>query len=65
MSEEEKVNESSELLVKERELVIPGDKLADGLDFMPSSGCYREGNSIKATGTASVSQTPLADKKKS
>jgi len=48
MSEENKTNESSKLLVKERELVTPGDVLATGLDYMPSSGCYRENNSIKA-----------------
>jgi exosome complex component RRP4 len=38
----------SELLVKERQLVIPGETLAKGLDFLPSSGCYREENEIKA-----------------
>jgi len=38
----------SELLVKERQLVIPGETLAMGLDFLPSSGCYREDNEIKA-----------------
>lgn len=38
----------SELLVKERQLVIPGETLAKGLDFLPSSGCYREDNEIKA-----------------
>lgn len=38
----------SELLVKERQLVIPGETLANGLDFLPSSGCYREDNEIKA-----------------
>ena len=38
----------SKLLVKERELVTPGDVLAEGLDFLPSSGCYRENNQIKA-----------------
>jgi exosome complex component RRP4 len=38
----------SELLVKERQLVIPGETLARGLDFLPSSGCYRVDNEIKS-----------------
>jgi len=40
--------EKSELLVKERQLVIPGETLARGLDYLPSSGCYRVNNEIKA-----------------
>jgi exosome complex component RRP4 len=40
--------EKSEILVNERQLVIPGDILATGIDFLPGSGCYRESNSIKA-----------------
>jgi len=38
----------SEILVKERQLVIPGETLAKGLDFLPSSGCYRINNEIRA-----------------
>jgi exosome complex component RRP4 len=38
----------SELLVKERQLVIPGELLARGLDFLPSSGCYRVNNELKS-----------------
>ena len=38
----------SEMLVKERQLVIPGEVLAVGLDYLPGSGCYRVGNDIKA-----------------
>lgn len=41
-------NIKSELLVKERQFVIPGETLATGLDFLPSSGCFRENNKIKA-----------------
>ena len=41
-------NIKSELLVNERQLVVPGDTLATGLDFLPSSGCFRENNKIKA-----------------
>lgn len=40
--------EKSELLVKERQLVIPGEILAKGLDFLPSSGCYRVNNELKS-----------------
>ncbi len=38
----------SEILVNERQFVIPGETLAIGLDFLPSSGCFRENNKIKA-----------------
>jgi exosome complex component RRP4 len=38
----------SELLVKERQLVMPGDVLAKGLEFLPSTGCYRINNEIRA-----------------
>ncbi len=38
----------SEVLVKERQLVIPGETLAIGLDYLPGNGCFREDNKIKA-----------------
>ncbi len=38
----------SELIVKERELVIPGQTLAKGLDYLPSSGCFRCDDEIKS-----------------
>jgi len=38
----------SELLVKERQLVSPGDTLATGLDYLPGMGCYRADDKIKA-----------------
>jgi exosome complex component RRP4 len=38
----------SELIVKEKDLVVPGDILARGIDFLPSSGTYRVNNEIKA-----------------
>jgi exosome complex component RRP4 len=41
-------NEKSELLANERQFVVPGDVLATGLDFLPSAGCFREDNKIKA-----------------
>ena len=36
----------SELLVKEKSIVIPGEELAKGIDFLPSYGTYREGDKI-------------------
>jgi len=38
----------NELLVKERQLVLPGDVMARGIDFLPSNGCYRDGKEIKS-----------------
>lgn len=36
----------SKLLVEDRQIVIPGEKLADGMDFLPSQGTYRQDDSI-------------------
>src|SRR3989338_1596549 len=38
-----------DLLVKEKEIVVPGDELASGMDFLPAEGTYREGESILAS----------------
>jgi exosome complex component RRP4 len=40
--------EESELLVKERQFVIPGETLVKGLDYLPGLGCYRVDNEIRA-----------------
>ncbi len=37
-----------DLLKKDRELVIPGDKIVDSMDYLPGKNCYREGNSLYA-----------------
>ncbi len=57
----------SQVLVQDREVVIPGEQLADGMDFLPGENTYRENNGIfsKVLGLASVSGrvlkiTPLA-----
>ena len=57
----------SELLVKERAVVIPGEALAEGMDYLPGENAYREQDKIYATilGLASISGrvlkiTPLA-----
>jgi len=36
----------NELLVKEKEIVIPGEEIAKGMEFLPSVGTFREGESI-------------------
>jgi exosome complex component RRP4 len=38
-----------ELLVKEKDIVVPGDELASGMDFLPDFGAYRDGDKIVAT----------------
>ena len=35
-----------ELKVKDKEIVVPGELLADGMDYLPSTGTYRDENSI-------------------
>ena len=44
-----------EIYVKEREIVVPGDILAEGMDVLPSSGTIREGKKIFATKYGMVS----------
>ena len=36
------------LMAKEKEIVVPGEKLAEGMDFVPGMGAYREGDHIFA-----------------
>ena len=38
----------SELLIKEREVVVPGQVLAEGMDYLPSHGTYRKDDKIMA-----------------
>lgn len=38
----------SELLVKERSIVVPGEELASGMEYLPSFGTYRDGDKIVA-----------------
>jgi len=38
----------SELKIKENEVVVPGEVLAEGMDFLPSYGTYRLGEKILA-----------------
>ena len=36
----------SKLLVKERDIVVPGQVLASGMDYLPSGGAYRDGEDV-------------------
>jgi exosome complex component RRP4 len=38
--------ENKSILVKERDIVVPGQELADGMDYLPSEGAFREGDKI-------------------
>lgn len=46
---------TSKLLVKEKEIVVPGEKLAQGLDFLPGNQTYRDGDFIVASRLGLVS----------
>lgn len=37
-----------EILVKDKEIVVPGQVLATGMDYLPSGGSFRDGNDIIA-----------------
>ncbi len=37
------------LLVKEKEIVVPGEKVAEGMDYLPGIGTYRSGENIFAS----------------
>lgn len=39
----------SKLIAKDKEIVVPGEELADGLDFLPGYGTYRENDKIIAS----------------
>ncbi len=43
--------EKSELLAKDKSIVVPGQPLASGMEFLPSSGTYRKGDIIYANQT--------------
>lgn len=36
----------STLVIEERQVVIPGDVLAEGMDYLPGKGAFREGDTI-------------------
>ncbi len=40
---------TSKLLTKDKDIVIPGEELAQGLDYLPGPGTYRDGDAIVAS----------------
>ena len=38
----------SKIIVQDKSIAVPGETLAVGMDMLPGSGTYREGESIKA-----------------
>jgi len=38
----------TELIAKDRKLVVPGDQIISSMDYLPGRNCFREGNSIYA-----------------
>ena len=44
-----------ELLVKDKDIVVPGEELAKGIDFLPAEGAFREKESIIASQVGLVS----------
>ncbi|MBI5390440.1 RNA-binding protein [Candidatus Woesearchaeota archaeon] len=38
----------SQLLVQEKEIVVPGETIAEGMDYIPSKGMYRSGEQVKS-----------------
>src|SRR3989338_722844 len=47
----------SNIIIKERDIVIPGEVLAEGMDYLPGDNTYREQDKIysKVVGLASIS----------
>lgn len=43
------------MLVKEKDIVVPGEELASGIDYLPSNGTYRENEKIIASQIGLVS----------
>lgn len=41
-----KAVEAKGLLKRERDFVVPGDRIVESMEFLPGKNCFREGNSI-------------------
>jgi exosome complex component RRP4 len=39
----------SKILTKEKDIAVPGESLAEGMDYLPGQGTYREGENIIAS----------------
>jgi exosome complex component RRP4 len=49
MLQNKEKNKMSKILAKEGEIVVPGEDLANGMDYLPGRGTYREGENILST----------------
>jgi exosome complex component RRP4 len=38
----------SEIIIKERQIVVPGEELANGMDYLPGDGTYRQNETIRS-----------------
>ena len=45
----------TKLLVQEKEIVVPGEELAEGMDYLPSMGTYRDKDKIVSSKLGIVS----------
>jgi exosome complex component RRP4 len=52
----------TDMVKKDRELVIPGDEIISSMDYLPGRNCFREGNSIyaKRLGLVSVNRRVIS-----
>jgi len=55
MENKENNKQESKLLVKDRDVVVPGQVLAEGFDFLPSYGTYRDNENIFTSGAEGAS----------
>lgn len=39
----------SGILIKDKDVVVPGEKVAEGMDYLPAAGTYRQGDNILAS----------------
>lgn len=39
----------SKLITKDKDIAVPGESLAEGMDYLPGAGTYREGEIIRAS----------------
>jgi len=45
----------TKMVVKDREVVIPGELLAEGMDYLPSGKAFRDGDGIYSSAIGLVS----------
>jgi len=48
LDKENKIEKGSQLMVEERKIVVPGELLAKGIDFLPGHGSYKEDGEIRS-----------------